>query len=96
MVGMRVAAARAFMGLSISKTFRAAAQQMSGAELPVLRARVIGGIKRKATHGKLRRGLPMGVARVHADAKVLLLPLAAAALAAVSLSGQKPAPPQLE
>jgi len=35
---------------------------MSEAELHILRARLLGGIRNKANRGELRRGLPVGFA----------------------------------
>ena len=45
---------------------------MSEAELHVLRARLIGGIRNKAARGELRRGLPVGLVWGEADGEVLL------------------------
>jgi hypothetical protein len=47
---------------------------MSEAELHVLRARLNGGIRNKATRGELRRGLPVGFVWGEADGEVLLHP----------------------
>ena len=47
---------------------------MSEAELHVLRARLDGGIRNKATRGELRRGLPVGFVWGEADGEVLLHP----------------------
>ncbi len=47
---------------------------MSEAELHVLRARLEGGIKNKASRGELRRGLPVGLVWGEADGQILLHP----------------------
>jgi DNA invertase Pin-like site-specific DNA recombinase len=47
---------------------------MSEAELHVLRARLLGGIRNKAARGELHRGLPIGLVRGEADGEVLLHP----------------------
>jgi len=47
---------------------------MSEAELHVLRARLLGGIRNKAARGELHRGLPVGLVRGEADGQVLLHP----------------------
>ena len=47
---------------------------MSEAELHVLRARLDGGIRNKATRGELRRGLPVGYVWGEAEGEVLLHP----------------------
>src|ERR1700756_954701 len=47
---------------------------MSEAELHVLRARLLGGIRNKAARGELHRGLPVGLVRGDADGEVLLHP----------------------
>jgi DNA invertase Pin-like site-specific DNA recombinase len=47
---------------------------MSEAELHVLRARLDGGIRNKATRGELRRGLPVGFVWGEAEGEVLLHP----------------------
>ena len=47
---------------------------MSEAELHVLRARLLGGIRNKAERGELHRGLPVGLVRGEADGEVLLHP----------------------
>jgi DNA invertase Pin-like site-specific DNA recombinase len=47
---------------------------MSEAELHVLRARLLGGIRNKAARGELHRGLPVGLVRGEADGEVLLHP----------------------
>jgi DNA invertase Pin-like site-specific DNA recombinase len=47
---------------------------MSEAELHVLRARLNGGIRNKATRGELRRGLPVGFVWGEAAGEVLLHP----------------------
>ena len=47
---------------------------MSEAELHVLRARLLGGIRNKAARGELHRGLPVGLVRGAADGEVLLHP----------------------
>ena len=47
---------------------------MSEAELHVLRARLLGGIRNKAARGELHRGLPIGLVRGEADGEVLLDP----------------------
>jgi predicted DNA-binding transcriptional regulator AlpA len=47
---------------------------MSEAELYVLRARLNGGIRNKATRGELRRGLPVGFVWGEGDGEVLLHP----------------------
>ena len=47
---------------------------MSEAELHVLRARLLGGIRNKAARGELHRGLPVGLIRGDADGEVLLHP----------------------
>jgi DNA invertase Pin-like site-specific DNA recombinase len=47
---------------------------MSEAELHVLRARLDGGIRNKATRGELRRGLPVGLVWGEAEGEVLLHP----------------------
>jgi DNA invertase Pin-like site-specific DNA recombinase len=47
---------------------------MSEAELHVLRARLLGGIRNKAARGALHRGLPVGLVRGEADGEVLLHP----------------------
>jgi DNA invertase Pin-like site-specific DNA recombinase len=47
---------------------------MSEAELHVLRARLLGGIRNKAERGELHRGLPIGLVRGEADGEVLLHP----------------------
>src|SRR6201989_1729101 len=44
---------------------------MSEAELHVLRARLLGGIRNKAARGELRRGLPVGFVWGEADGEVL-------------------------
>jgi DNA invertase Pin-like site-specific DNA recombinase len=44
---------------------------MSEAELHVLRARLLGGIRNKAARGELHRGLPVGLVRGEADGEVL-------------------------
>lgn len=58
---------------------------MSEAELHVLRARLLGGIRNKAARGELSRGLPIGLVRGEGDGEVLLHPdeSVAAALRAV-------------
>jgi DNA invertase Pin-like site-specific DNA recombinase len=50
---------------------------MSEAELHVLRARLNGGIRNKATRGELRRGLPIGLVWGEADGEVRFHPDAA-------------------
>ena len=47
---------------------------MSEAELHVLRARLLGGIRNKAERGELRRGLPVGLVWGEADGEVLFHP----------------------
>src|ERR1700676_2475274 len=47
---------------------------MSEAELHILRARLLGGIRNKAARGELHRGLPVGLVRGEADGEVLLHP----------------------
>src|SRR5712692_6846675 len=47
---------------------------MSEAELHILRARLLGGIRNKAARGELHRGLPVGLIRGDADGEVLLHP----------------------
>lgn len=47
---------------------------MSEAELHVLRARLLGGIRNKAARGELRRGLPVGFVWGHADGDVRFHP----------------------
>jgi DNA invertase Pin-like site-specific DNA recombinase len=47
---------------------------MSEAELHVLRARLLGGIRNKAARGELRRGLPVGLIWGEADGEILLHP----------------------
>ena len=47
---------------------------MSEAELHVLRARLLGGIRNKAARGELHRGLPVGLVRGDGDGEVLLHP----------------------
>jgi DNA invertase Pin-like site-specific DNA recombinase len=47
---------------------------MSEAELHVLRARLLGGIRNKAARGELHRGLPVGLVRGDADGEVRLHP----------------------
>ena len=47
---------------------------MSEAELHVLRARLLGGIRNKAERGELHRGLPIGLVRGEGDGEVLLHP----------------------
>lgn len=47
---------------------------MSEAELHVLLARLLGGIRNKAARGELHRGLPVGLVRGDADGEVLLHP----------------------
>jgi len=47
---------------------------MSEAELHVLRARLLGGIRNKAARGELSRGLPVGLVRGEGDGEVLLHP----------------------
>jgi len=47
---------------------------MSEAELHVLRARLLGGIRSKAARGELHRALPVGLMRGEADGEVLLHP----------------------
>jgi len=47
---------------------------MSEAELHVLRARLLGGIRNKAARGALHRGLPVGLVRGEADGEVLIHP----------------------
>jgi DNA invertase Pin-like site-specific DNA recombinase len=47
---------------------------MSEAELHVLRARLLGGIRNKAARGELHRGLPVGLVRGEGDGEVLLHP----------------------
>jgi len=47
---------------------------MSEAELHVLRARLLGGIRNKAARGELNRGLPVGLVRGEADGEVLRHP----------------------
>jgi len=47
---------------------------MSEAELHVLRARLLGGIRNKAARGELHRGLPVGLVRGEADGEVLKHP----------------------
>jgi DNA invertase Pin-like site-specific DNA recombinase len=47
---------------------------MSEAELHVLRARLLGGIRNKAERGELSRALPVGLVRGEADGEVLLHP----------------------
>jgi DNA invertase Pin-like site-specific DNA recombinase len=47
---------------------------MSEAELHVLRARLLGGIRNKAARGELSRALPVGLVRGDADGEVLLHP----------------------
>jgi DNA invertase Pin-like site-specific DNA recombinase len=47
---------------------------MSEAELHVLRARLLGGIRNKAARGELHRGLPVGLVRGETDGEILLHP----------------------
>ncbi|WP_247494775.1 recombinase family protein [Bradyrhizobium sp. 164] len=47
---------------------------MSEAELHVLRARLLGGIRNKAARGELHRGSPVGLVQGDADGEVLLHP----------------------
>ena len=47
---------------------------MSEAELPILRARLDGGIRHKAARGELRRGLPAGLVWGEADGEILMHP----------------------
>jgi DNA invertase Pin-like site-specific DNA recombinase len=47
---------------------------MSEAELHVLRARLLGGMRNKAARGELHRGLPVGLVRGEADGEELLHP----------------------
>ena len=47
---------------------------MSEAELHILRARLLGGIRNKAARGELHRGLPVGLVRGEGDGEVLLHP----------------------
>src|ERR1700687_6000325 len=47
---------------------------MSEAELHILRARLLGGIRNKAARGELHRGLPVGLVRGETDGEVLLHP----------------------
>ena len=47
---------------------------MSEAELHILRARLEGGIRNKAAHGELRRGLPIGLVWGEQDGEVCLHP----------------------
>ncbi len=47
---------------------------MSEAELHVLRARLVGGIRNKAARGELRRGLPVGLVWGQEDGEILLDP----------------------
>src|ERR1700678_3307462 len=47
---------------------------MSEAELHVLRARLLGGIRNKPARGELSRGLPVGLVRGEGDGEVLLHP----------------------
>jgi DNA invertase Pin-like site-specific DNA recombinase len=47
---------------------------MSEAELHVLRARLLGGIRNKAARGELSRGLPVGLVQGEGDGEVLLHP----------------------
>jgi DNA invertase Pin-like site-specific DNA recombinase len=47
---------------------------MSEAELHVLRARLLGGIRNKAERGELHRGLPVGYVRGEHDGEVLMHP----------------------
>ena len=47
---------------------------MSEAELHVLRARLLGGIRNKAARGELSHGLPVGLVRGEGDGEVLLHP----------------------
>lgn len=47
---------------------------MSEAELHVLRARLLGGIRNKAARGELHRGLPIGLVRGETDGEILLHP----------------------
>src|ERR1039457_3751384 len=47
---------------------------MSEAELPIIRARLEGGIRNKAARGELRRGLPVGFVWGEADGEVLFHP----------------------
>ena len=47
---------------------------MSEAELHVLRARLLGGIRNKAARGELHRGLPVGLVRGESDGEVLKHP----------------------
>ena len=47
---------------------------MSEAELHVLRARLLGGIRNKAARGELHRALPVGLVRGEADGEVLMHP----------------------
>src|ERR1700738_4611966 len=54
---------------------------MSEAELHVLRARLLGGIRNKAARGELRRGLPVGFVWGEEDGEVRLHPDAAVASA---------------
>ena len=54
---------------------------MSEAELHILRARLLGGIRNKAARGELRRGLPVGFVWGEEDGEVRLHPDAAVASA---------------
>jgi DNA invertase Pin-like site-specific DNA recombinase len=47
---------------------------MSEAELHVLRARLLGGVRNKAARGELRRSLPVGFVWGEEDGKVLFHP----------------------
>src|SRR4051812_45512489 len=47
---------------------------MSEAELPILRARLDGGIRNKAARGELRRGLPVGLVWGEADGEIRWYP----------------------
>ena len=47
---------------------------MAEAELHVLRARLLGGLRNKAARGELSRGLPIGLVRGEGDGEVLLHP----------------------
>src|SRR5437868_15107940 len=50
---------------------------MSEAELHILRARLLGGIRNKAARGELRRGLPVGLVWGEEDGEVRFHPDAA-------------------
>lgn len=59
---------------------------MSEAELPIIRARLDGGIRNKAARGELRRGLPVGFVWGEADGEVLFHPDAAVVTAIRTVS----------